>query len=126
LDSSGQQLINLRRPFGSPLPRTGNPKAIERTRQTKESTIADIFPGPATGVLVVVVHVPVCKGEEIEYFLNAIIDPAPLADLSLQQKLPAGWITTIIDRNDSIVAGIPDPEQFFGKPSPPALAAQAK
>jgi len=126
LDSSGQQLINLRRPFGSPLPRTGNPEAIEQVRQSKEAAIANLSPGPVTGAPGIVVHVPVLKDGQVKYFLNVVFYPAPLTDLLLQQKLPSGWIATIIDRNHFIVARTHDFEKFFGKPAPSTFAAQAE
>jgi PAS domain S-box-containing protein len=125
-DSSGQQLINLRRPFGSSLPATGNPEAIERVRQTKEAAIANLSLGPVTGAPGIVVHVPVLKEGEVKYFLNAILYPAPLTDLILEQKLPSGWLATIIDRNQVIVARTRAFEKFFGKPASSTFASQAK
>jgi len=126
VDSSGQQLINLRRPFGSPLPPTGNPEAIERVRRSKEAAIADLSPGPVTGAPGIVVHVPVLKDGEVKYVLNAVFYPGPLTDLLLQQKLPSGWIATIIDRNQTVVARTRNVEKFFGKPASPSFAVQAK
>ena len=126
VDSSGQQLINLRRPFGSPLPPTGNPEAIERVRRSKETAIANLSPGPVTGAPGIVLHVPVLKDGEVKYVLNAIFYPGPLTDLLLQQKLPSGWIATIIDRNQTVVARTRNVEKFFGKPASPSFTAQAK
>lgn len=125
VDASGQQLINLRRPFGSPLPRTGNPEAIERVRQSKEAAIADLSPGPVTGAPGLVVHVPVLRDGRVKYVLNAVFYPAPLTDLLLQQKLPSDWIATIIDRSRIVVARTRDVEKFLGKSASPTFAAQA-
>jgi hypothetical protein len=125
-DSSGQQLINLRIPFGSPLPPTGNPEIIEQVRQSKEAAIANLSRGPVTGAPGIVVHLPVLKDGQLKHFLNAILYPNPLTDLILQQKLPLGWIATIIDKNQIIVARTRDSEKFFGKPASSTLASQAK
>jgi PAS domain S-box-containing protein len=125
-DSSGQQLINLRRPFGSPLPRTGNPEAIERVRQSMEAAIANLSPGPVTGAPGIVVHVPVLKDGRLKYVLNTVFYPAPLTDLLLQQKLPSGWIATIIDGNQIVAARTRDSEKFFGKPASSMYVAEAK
>ena len=125
-DASGQQLINLRRPLGSPLPATSNPEAIERIRNTKEPVIGNLSRGPLSGVPAVVVHVPVVKDGQVKYVLNAIFYPGPLTELLLQQKLPAGWIATILDPNHIVVARTRDWERFFGKPPSPAFAAQVK
>jgi signal transduction histidine kinase len=125
VDAAGQQLINLRRPFGSPLPRTANPEAIERVRQSGEAAIADLSSGPITGAPAMVVHVPVLKDGRVKYVLNAVFYPAPLTDLLLQQKLPSDWVATIIDRNHIVVARTRDVEKFLGKPASPTFAAQA-
>jgi PAS domain S-box-containing protein len=125
-DSSGQQLINLRRSFGAPLPHTGNPELIEQIRQSKEAAVANLSRGPVTGAPGIVVHVPVLKDGQVKYFLNAVLYPAPLMDLILQQKLPSGWIATIIDRNQAIVARTRDVEKFFGKPASAMFASKAK
>jgi protein-histidine pros-kinase len=125
-DSSGQQLINLRRPFGSPLPPTANPEAIDRVRHGKAAAIGNLSPGPVTGAPGIVVHVPALKDGEVKYVLNAVFYPAPLTDLLLQQKLPSGWVATIIDGNQTIVARTRDIEMIFGKPAPSMFAAQAK
>ena len=125
-DSSGQQLINLRLPFGSPLPPTGNPEIIEQVRQSKEAAIANLSRGPVTGTPGIVVHLPVLKDGQLKYFLNAILYPDPLTDLILQQKLPSGWIATIIDKNQIIVARTRDSEKFFGKPASSTFASWAK
>ena len=117
-DASGQQLINLRRPFGSPLPPSGNPAAIGRVRETKQPTIANLSPGPVSGVSAVVVHVPILKDDQVKYILNAIFYPAPLTDLLLQQKLPPGWIATTLDRNHVVVARTSDFKNSSANPFP--------
>jgi PAS domain S-box-containing protein len=121
-DASGQQLLNLRRPFGAALPASGNPAAIERVRRHKGPVIADLSAGPVSGVPAIVVHVPILKNGEVAFVLNAIFYPQPLTELLLQQKLPADWIATIVDRNHVVVARTRDGEKFFGKPVSPAFA----
>jgi PAS domain S-box-containing protein len=125
-DSTGQQLINLRRPFGSPLPTSGNPAAIHRVLESRDAVIADLSPGPVTGALGIVVHVPIIKDGRPKYILNAIFYPAPLTELLLQQKLPHGWIATILDRSQKIAARTQNIEKFIGKPAGSSFAAQAK
>jgi hypothetical protein len=125
-DAAGQQLLNLRRPFGAKLPPTGNPDAIERVRQTKEPVIANLSSGPVSSVAAVVVHVPILRDGQVAYIINAIFYPAPLTDLLLQQKLPADWIATILDRNHIVVARTRDGEKFFGKPGSPAFTTRIK
>jgi len=122
-DRTGQQLINLRLPFGSPLPRL-DPKLIEQNLQTREPAISDLFHGPLTTAPSIVVSVPVLKDGQVKYLLRAGLPPDRLLDLLSQQKLPPGWIATIIDRNKIIVARTQGIEQFLGTPANPRLAAE--
>ncbi|HUF40907.1 MAG TPA: cache domain-containing protein [Verrucomicrobiae bacterium] len=123
-DASGQQLINLRRPFGSPLPTTGNPEAMKRVVETKQPTIGNLSPGPVTGVLAAVLHVPVLKDGEVKYVLNTIFYPGPLTELLLEQKLPPSWLATILDRNHAIAARTRGQEKYLGRPASPSLSAR--
>ena len=125
-DASGRQLINLRRPFGARLPPTGNPEAIEQVRRSKEAAIGNLSRGPVTATPGIVVHVPVLKDGEVKYVLNAVFYPAPLTNLLVQQKLPEGWIASIIDRNQVIVARTHEGEKYLGKPASPSFTLHAK
>ncbi len=124
-DRTGQQLINLRLPFGSPLPRLV-PELIEQNLRTKEAFVSDLFRGPLTAAPSMVVSVPVLKDGEVKYLLRAGFAAARLSELLMQQKLPPGWIAQIIDRNGLTVARSQRVEEFLGKPAPQLAAATAK
>ena len=125
-DASGQQLINLRRPFGAPLPTTGNPEVIVRVVRSKQPAIGNLSAGPVSGAPGIVVHVPVLKEGRVSHVLNAIFYPQPLSDLLLTQELPWGWLATIVDQNQIVAATNRESEKFFGKPAPRTFAAQAE
>jgi PAS domain S-box-containing protein len=122
-DRTGQQLINLRLPFGSPLPQRA-PELTERKLRTGEAFVSDLFPGPVTGAPSMVVTVPVLKDGEVKYLLRAGFAAARLSQLLMQQKLPPGWIATIIDRNKIIVARTQGLEKLLGTPATPTPAAE--
>jgi signal transduction histidine kinase len=70
--------------------------------------------------------VPILIEGEVRYVLNAIFYPAPLTELLVEQKLPASWIATILDRNYIVVARTRDSEKFFGKSATPSLVDQVQ
>jgi hypothetical protein len=95
LDASGQQLLNLLVPFGSPLPRPRTPELFERIMQSREPAISNLFPGSVTGELLLAVGVPVLRDGQVKYLVVAGFSPERLSALLLQQQLPPGWIATI-------------------------------
>ena len=52
-DATGQQLLNLRRPFGAPLPFSGDLDVVRRTLETREPAISNLFVGLVLKVPVV-------------------------------------------------------------------------
>ncbi len=125
LDRNGQQLINLRRPFGSPIP-PADPKLIERTLRTGEPSISNVFIGPITGVPSVIVSVPVLRDGQLEYVLSAGFPLPRLLALLSQLELPADAIATILDGDQVIVARTRDLEKYLGTRAGASLAAQAR
>jgi PAS domain S-box-containing protein len=126
LDPTGQQLINLQLPFGPPLPRIDNPELLDRIVRSREAAVSDLFRGSVTGAPTIVVSVPVLKDGQVKYLINAGLSPQRLLDLLSQQKLPPGWIASIIDRNKIILARTQVPEKFVGTPATPTLAAKTR
>ena len=45
LDPTGQQLVSLRQPFGSPLPRSGVPGLTRQVTATVQPAVSDLFTG---------------------------------------------------------------------------------
>ena len=124
-DRTGLQLINLRRPFGSPLPRV-DPELIEENLRTGQPSISNVFSGTLTNVPSIVVSVPAFEDGQIRYLLRAGYSPARLSEILLQQKLPPDWLATIIDRNHVIAARNRDIERYLGKPASASFANQAR
>ncbi len=122
---NGEHLLNLRRPFGSPLPRM-DPELIERTLHTGEPSISNIFRGPITGAPSMIVSVPVLRDGQIKYVLSAGLSTVRLSALLSQQELPANAIATILDGNQVIVARTRNLEKYLGTPAGATLAAQAR
>ncbi len=115
-EPSGQQVLNLRRPFGSRLPRNNPVDFIQEVLETGRPVVSNLFIGSIMGTPLITVSVPVVRDGKILYVLNASADPKTLASLLAQQKIPSDWLATIVDRNKIIVARTRDSEKFVGKP----------
>jgi signal transduction histidine kinase/ActR/RegA family two-component response regulator len=116
----GQQLASALRPFGAELPRIPSMQSVEETLENRQPAVGDLVIGPVTGTWDVAVRVPVVLAGEIRYVLSAIVDPDSFAALFAQQKIPAGWVVVLLDRQRRIIARLPPLEA--GLMAPPEFA----
>ncbi|MBI4529026.1 MAG: sensor histidine kinase [Deltaproteobacteria bacterium] len=126
ISPTGQQLINLRRPFGAPLPPAAARDSLKQTIETRQPAVSSLFVSRISGAKLLSVEVPVVRNGKVLYSLAASISPELLGRILLHQKIPANWIGTIIDKNKNIIARTRSLEQFLGKPTTPRFAAMSR
>lgn len=126
VDPSGQQLVNMRQPFGSPLPRSGAPEVVRQVSETGQPVISNLFWGHLAQAHLVGVDVPVIRDGRVRYVLTTSTYPTFLVKLLKEQNIPADWLATIIDRNQIIIARTRNLEEFLGKASMPLFGAKSK
>ena len=100
LDITGQQLLNLRFPYGAPLPNEGqldNP-AFRQTLRTGKPSISNLNPGPVSNVPGIAVRLPVIQAGELRYVLEFILEPEALAKLMREQGYRSSWVAGLADR----------------------------
>lgn len=120
-DAQGHQLVNTLRPYGSALPASGTPAALQAVFTSGRTVLTDLFEGPVVHKLVIAMGVPVRVGDEIRYSLNVGLDPATLNVLLAQEQVPPDWFTVILDSSETIVARSRSIDQFLGKKAVPAV-----
>ena len=120
-DPSGREIINLLRPYGSPLPQHGNPELLRRVIETRKPVVSDLFLGGVTGEPLVDIEVPVIRKDKVLYSLALGINPKHLSELLRAQSLPAEWVVAILDSSGTIVARDRADQGFVGKKAMPAL-----
>jgi signal transduction histidine kinase/CheY-like chemotaxis protein len=114
-DTTGQQLFNTIRPFGTPLPRGADTTMVERALRTDGPVVSDLFVGPATGRWVIGTGLPVRIDGRVTYMLGMGLFADRLGEVLRQQKIPRGWIVSILDRSGTIGARTEEPERFVGR-----------
>jgi PAS domain S-box-containing protein len=124
-DLSGQQLINVYRPFGAQLPSIGHLEDVRRTLDTGEPAISNLFTGLVLKVPTVGLTVPVRRGGRLKYVLGARLDVGKLSRLLSEGKLPPDWVATIIDRKGITIARTRGIETFLGKPATAEFVARS-
>jgi PAS domain S-box-containing protein len=120
IDMNHQQLVNTRLSWGTPLPvsRVTEPDLPEIARQTGVPYITDLFVGTVAQRLIFSVSVPVRIGQEIRYALVMSLEPERLVEILSGDGLPAGWIASLADRKNRIMARSQMARDFLGKPVP--------
>jgi hypothetical protein len=67
---------------------------------------------------------PILRNDAIAYVLVAVLDPLALNSLFSRQQFGDGWIATVLDRNNCVVARSRRADELLGQPAPAALLAQ--
>jgi PAS domain S-box-containing protein len=123
---SGQQLLNLLRPLGTPLPSLADTEVFRRTLRTRTPEVSNLFMGPTAHRWLIAVNVPVLRDGTLRYVLSATLAPDGFASLLAAAQIPADSLGTIIDRRGIIVARTKDAEQRIGTPTDGQFIALAR
>jgi len=100
---SGQQIMNLLRAPDAPLPMTRERNSLEKVLRTGKPAVGDIIQGPVTQRPEFSVRVPVVRNGTTKYVLSAVVKPETIGRLISPQKLPADWISVVLDGNNRFV-----------------------
>lgn len=119
-DAEGRQLMNLLVPAGAPLP-SPRPGLYPPGADPRAPMVSDLFLGSVTKRQQVAVHVPVLLGGELRYRLSLILPLPRLGEFLQRQNLPAGWISSVLDRQGITLARTLNAERFIGQPVIPRL-----
>lgn len=118
LDTTGQQLVNLRFPYGARLPPESqiDKPGFREVIAKRTPSIGDLNPGPVSGVPGIAVRLPVVRGAELRYVLEFILEPAALIRLMKTQGYTTSWATGIVDRQGHFIARLPSPPRELASP----------
>lgn len=119
----GQQLVNTRLPYGSPLPKT--PTSMDRqVVSTHQPVVSDVFIGTIVNTPQISLIVPAEIERQPEFLLHVAADTALLHEV-LKTVAPPNWLVAVGDRAGVYVTRSADHAAFSGKPGAPAFLAQA-
>jgi PAS domain S-box-containing protein len=121
----GQQLVNVRRPFGAPLPATPfetDPKVLE----ADAPLVLDLFQGTVSGQPLFAVDMAVRIAGEPRYLLSLSVPATRIRDIVLSAQLPESWTVAVIDGKDRILARNRGHEEFIGREATPDLRANTR
>ena len=117
-DVQGHPLLDSRVPFGTALPPTMQLDSEERARRGHESNlVSNVYQPQLPGApLSFAVEVPVRREGRVEGFLTMAAPVSQVQALIGQQRLPAQWHATVVDRQGVVAARTREPERYVGQP----------
>ena len=113
-DLTGQQLVNTRVPWGTPLPKGADPDADREVIDTRLPFVQDLFTGATANRPLLSVRVPVLADESVTHVLSVAFEPAHIAGIIGEQNLPTAWTATVLDRNSRVIARSQRHAQYLG------------
>ena len=123
-DPSGQQLLNVRLPFGSKLP-VANLPVDSQVMETKRAQISDLFMGAVAHAPLFTIVVPVQRNGEVVYLLSLRLDVERVRKIIEDENPPPGTSVAVIDRNGKILARSSRQEELVGRDATPAFMTNA-
>lgn len=119
-----QQVLNTRRPFGDPgLPRTVFGYAdVQRARGG--TLVSDVYWAPIGQQYSFAVTVPVVRDGQPRYLLSYAGYVSALQKLFEDQRLPPGWVASVVDGKGVVVARNRDAGKYVGRPASEQLRSR--
>ncbi len=107
VEPGGQQLLNTRVPWGSPLPKELLPAIDARVQETGKPAVSGVVIGAVVRRPVYAITAPVLLGGRLAGFLRLSIELERLVGV-LRAELPQGWSGAIFDHQHRTLAGFPE------------------
>lgn len=125
-DGTGQQLVNTRAPFGTPLPRRGRPEIGLEVMRSGSVYVSNLLQGAVVKRPVISVEVPVPHSDGPELVISQAFVAEYFNRAFSQANVPPGWVIGIFDRDGITVARSRAAGDFVGKQTVPDLVAAAR
>lgn len=116
-DTKGQQIANLLRPLGTPLPSVPDKESHDRVIRTQQPVIVGQPNklGPVTQQPVFGIRVPVIRDGQVRYVLSAGFKLQAMQAVLNDLQLPPGWVGAIFDRDGAVMVCVRCPEDAVGR-----------
>ncbi len=121
-DLTGQQLVNARMPFGSPLPKSLLPGEINAA-ENERTFVSDMFVGVVSQEPQFVITVPIAIDGRLKYLLSASLPTQRISDILAYENPGKEANTAVIDRSDKILARSSRTAEFVGRTASADLLA---
>ena len=111
------QVLNTLRSVGTTLPTLEAGESSNFPFADKAPILTGLATGKVSGQLAASFQVPVVRQGATSMNVGLTLLPADMQRLVDSQRMPAGWITGVIDSSGKLVARQPDPTRWVGQPA---------
>jgi PAS domain S-box-containing protein len=108
------QVVNTLSPAGAAPPRRMAPQ-MQLPLQTGQPAVSGVFNTPLRGRPAVAIGVPAFGADNTRYAVLVLLEAAQLREVLVRQKLPPGWLATLLDAEGNIIARTQDHDRFVGQ-----------
>lgn len=120
-DMTGQQILNTRTAYGVALPRSPRIPELDRALQAGRSQVSDLRMGAVSRRYAITAGTPVTvKGKA--YVVAYVVEAASFLSVFREQRVPDGWVATVLDNNNKIIARSSHQEKWVGHSATPDMA----
>jgi signal transduction histidine kinase len=123
-DTTGAQRVNTRLPPGTPLPHDQGVAEQISSLVAGGPHISNLIRRSAIGKPVVGIDIPVSRDGTVAYDLAIVIQPSVFDQVFAEQRLPPGWLGSILDRDGILVRRSRDGDETVGRDISPAFKAR--
>jgi PAS domain S-box-containing protein len=113
-DREGRQILNTKRPLGTPLPAVLGSRQFKSAVATGQPQISGVLVGTIDPQPEFAIHVPVVEDGAVTRVLTMVFPTSTLNEFLARQNLPAGWTVSTLDRTGTIFARHPRSEKIVG------------
>ena len=123
-DIAGNQLVNTRLPRGPTLPHDQGVSGQIASLVAGAPHVSNLILQSAIGKPVIGIDVPVSRGATVSYDLAIVIQTSAFDRVYNEQRLPAGWLASIVDRDGVVVRRSRDGDKTVGLNVSPIFKAR--
>jgi signal transduction histidine kinase/ActR/RegA family two-component response regulator len=124
--ADGQQVINTRAVSGTALPVDGGFAELWRVLPPSGTLVSDLTVGPELRQPVVSITTRLAVGGRAEFGLSFVMQPEALSRVVADQRLPEGWVGTVLDGTGAVVGRSARLERYLGRRGKGELAGAIK
>ena len=103
LSTPDGQVIASSQP-GPQTPLLGSPETVRKAAASRQPVVSNLFNGQNSHEPTIAIDVPVIRGDEVRSVLALSVRANVFSGLLQTQALPEGWIASLIDGSDHVIA----------------------
>jgi PAS domain S-box-containing protein len=118
VEEPGRQVVNTHLPPGSPLPVTGTTD-YWRGLVPGQVRVSNLFTGLIAKQPTIAIDTLIVLPDGSQRYLAIVMLAEAVSRILADQGFAPGWASAILDRDGTVVARMPDPGRFIGRPATP-------